>query len=272
MSIHPSGFHEIFFSFWRHRQLIAQMVKRGVLGRYRGSFFGLLWSFATPIMMLAVYTFVFSVVFQARWGAVAGSRVDFALVLFAGLIVFNLFAECISAAPTLILSNANYVKKIVFPLEILPWVTLGSALFHAGISLVVLLVALLLTGSSLTVSALLLPLIIAPLLLMIVGLCWLLASFGVFVRDVGQIVGMILTVLMFLSPIFFPVSALPEGVRSWLVLNPLAFVIEQARDVLIWGRYPNWSGLVIYSICALIFAWVGFFWFQKTRKGFADVI
>ncbi len=272
MSKHPCGFPEVFSSFWRHRQLIAQMVRREVLGRYRGSFFGLLWSFVNPVLMLTVYTFVFSVVFQARWGIGTGSKFEFALVLFAGLIVFNLFAECISAAPGLILGNVNYVKKVVFPLEILPWVSLGSALFHAGISLAVLLAALVLAGTQVPATALLLPAVIAPLLLLIIGACWLLASVGVFVRDIGQVVSMALTVLMFMSPIFYPASALPEEVRNWLFLNPLTFVIEQARDVLIWGKLPDWQGLVAYAGCALLFAWAGFFWFQKTRKGFADVV
>jgi lipopolysaccharide transport system permease protein len=197
---------------------------------------------------------------------------EFALVLFAGLIVFNLFAECVSAAPNLVVSNTNYVKKVVFPLEILPWVTLGSALFHGGISLLVLVAALLFAGMPLTASAWLTPLVVAPLLLLIIGLCWLLASIGVFVRDVSQMVGMVLTVLMFMSPIFYPVSALPEGVRVWLFLNPLSFIIEQVREVLIWGHAPDWAGLGLYALCALAVAWAGFVWFQKTRKGFADVL
>ena len=269
----PSSYlAEPFVNFWQHRSLIMQLVKREVLGRYRGSFFGLLWSFVNPVLMLTVYTFVFSVVFQARWGVASSSRFEFALVLFAGLIVFNLFAECVSAAPGLILGNVNYVKKVVFPLEILPWVSLGSALFHACISLAVLLAALVLAGMQVSATTLLLPAVIAPLLLLIIGAAWLLASVGVFVRDIGQVVSMALTVLMFMSPIFYPASALPEGVRNWLFLNPLTFIIEQTRDVLIWGKLPDWPGLTAYAACELSFTWAGFFWFQKTRKGFADVI
>ena len=155
--------------------------------------------------------------------------------------------------------------------EILPWVTLGSALFHAGISLGVLVIFQLLVAS-VPWTILLLPVVILPLLLLIMGVSWWLASIGVFIRDVGQFVGMLLTVLMFMSPIFYPVSALPESVRGWLFLNPLTFIIEQARDVAIWGKLPDWGGLALYTLFAMMAAWAGLFWFQKTRKGFADVL
>lgn len=257
---------------WQHRHLILQMVRREILGRYRGSVFGLVWSFVNPVLMLTVYTFVFSVVFQARWGGETGGKFEFALVLFSGLMVFNLFAECLNQAPCLILSNANYVKRVVFPLEILSWVSLGSAVFHAGISLLVLLVAMGLTGQPVGGMALCLPLVILPFLWLTLGLSWLLASVGVFLRDVGQVVGMALTVLMFMSPIFYPASALPASMRGWLFLNPLTFVIEQVRNVLVWNRAPDWIGLGEYALVTLGVMWLGFFWFQKTRKGFADVV
>ena len=160
---------------------------------------------------------------------------------------------------------------MIFPLEILPWVTLGSALFHAGISLAVLVIFLAFVAS-VPWTILLLPVIILPLMLLIMGVSWLLASIGVFIRDIGQFVGLMITVLMFMSPIFYPVSALPESVREWLFLNPLTFIIEQARDLIIWGKLPDWYGLAIYFVFALMVAWAGLFWFQRTRKGFADVI
>jgi len=272
MSPNKAALPDIFFSLSRHAGLTRQMVKREVLGRYRGSFLGLLWSFVNPVLMLTVYTFVFGIVFQARWGHGSGDRLEFALVLFAGLIVFNLFAECLTRAPGLVLSNVNYVKKVIFPLEILPWVSLGSALFHAAVSLGVLLLFLLLTGHGLMWTVWLLPIVLAPFLLLIQGLSWLLASIGVFVRDIGQVVGMAMTVLMFMSPIFYPADALPAVIRPWLFLNPLTFVIEQSRDVLIWGKLPDWTGLAVYALIALAVAWLGLFWFQKTRKGFADVL
>lgn len=248
------------------------MVKREVIGRYRGSFLGLLWSFVNPVLMLTIYTFVFGFVFKARWGQENTDKYEFALVLFTGLIVFNLFSECISRAPGLILGNVNYVKKVIFPLEILPWVALGSALFHAGISLGVLFIFLTAIGHGFSWTMLWLPVILLPFLLLIMGLSWLLASIGVFIRDVGQLVGMTLTVLMFMSPIFYPLSALPESVSYYLFLNPLTLVVEQVRNILIWGQQPNWSYLAIYSIIAIVFAWFGLLWFEKTRKGFADVL
>ncbi|PXW87649.1 lipopolysaccharide transport system permease protein [Nitrosomonas sp. Nm84] len=251
------------------------MIKREVIGRYRGSFLGLLWSFINPILMLAVYTFVFSVVFKVRLDQGTGIYDDkfaFALLLFAGLILFNLFSECVSRAPGLILANVNYVKKIIFPLEILPWVALGSALFHAGISFLVLLIFLLIIDHPIHWTLIYLPIIVFPFLLLIMGLSWLLASIGVFVRDVGQFIGLILTVLLFMSPIFYPASALPESVRDYLFLNPLTFIIEQTRGVILHGQSPDWLGLIVYYLIALSVAWTGLMWFEKTRKGFADVL
>lgn len=263
---------EMFASLWRHWGLIKASTKREVLGRYRGSVLGIFWSFANPLFMLAVYTFVFSTVFKARWTGGSGSKIEFALVLFAGLIVFNLFAECINRAPSVILSNVNYVKKVVFPLEILPFVGLLSALFHAAVSLAVWLLAYLFLVGIPQVTVLYLPLIIFPLLLFIMGLSWALASLGVFLRDVAQFVNIAMTVIMFLSPIFYPVTALPEAYREILSLNPLVPAIEQARAVLYFGVTPNFSALVVYWIVTLFVAWLGFSWFQKTRKGFADVL
>jgi lipopolysaccharide transport system permease protein len=254
-----------------------QLVRRDIAGRYRGSALGILWSLLTPLFMLAVFTFVFGTVFKARWqpGGADGaepSMAEFAIVLFAGLIVFQLFAEVINRAPALICTNVNYVKKVVFPLEILPVVALGSAVFHAAVSLVVLFVFMLVAMGYMPWTALLFPLVLAPFLLLILGLAWFLASLGTYVRDIGQLLGPLVTALMFLSPIFFPRSALPEWIRPWAVLNPVALPVEQAREVLIWGRMPDWTGLALYSIVALVVAGLGYAWFQKTRKGFADVL
>jgi len=233
---------------------------------------GILWSFFNPIFMLIVYTFVFSVVFKARWNAGSESKTEFALVLFAGLIMFNLFAECVNRAPSLILSNVNYVKKVVFPLEILPVVSLGAALFHSLISLGVWLVAYAMLFGVPHITVLLWPLIIFPLLLFIMGMTWILASLGVYLRDVSQFIGIVTTVLMFMSPIFYPVDALPEAYRHLLLLNPLTSAIEQARGVLFWGKTPDLTILSGYLLGAILVALLGFAWFQKTRKGFADVL
>jgi len=260
-------------SLWRNRQLIVQMSRREVAGRYKGSVVGLAWSFFNPVLMLAVFTFVFSVVFQARWG-VGGeeTKTQFAVVLFVGMIVHGLLAEVLNRSPGLILGNVNYVKKVVFPLEILPVVSMGAALFHSLISFGVLLLAFALFNGYLHLTAILAPLVVLPLVILTLGLAWMLASLGVFLRDVGQTIGIITTILLFLAPVFYPISALPEAMRPWIMANPLTFIIEQAREVLIWGRFPNWIGLGLYTLIAMAVAWAGFAWFQKTRKGFADVL
>ena len=263
---------EMVSSFWRNRSLLKILVQREVVGRYRGSMMGILWSFFNPVLLLAVYTFVFSVVFKARWNGGSDSKAEFALILFAGLIVFNLFAECVNKAPALILINVNYVKKVVFPLEILPWVPLGSALFHAAISLGVWLLVYLAVYGMPPATALLLPLVMLPLPLLIAGLCWLLAALSVYLRDIAQFVGILTTVLMFLSPIFYPPAALPEDYRHLLLLNPLTTAIQQVRDVLFWGKLPDPAALAWYLLGSAAIAWGGFAWFQKTRKGFADVL
>jgi lipopolysaccharide transport system permease protein len=263
---------EMVASLWRHRALVQVLVQREVIGRYRGSVLGILWSFFNPVFMLVIYTFVFSVVFKARWNAGSDSKTEFALVLFAGLIIFNLFSECANRAPGLILANVNYVKKVVFPLEILPWIALGSAMFHALISLVVWLVAYLILFGVPHATVLLLPLVLLPLMLFIMGLTWALASLGVYLRDVAQFMGMLVTVLMFLTPIFYPVSSLPEQYRQFLLVNPLTPAVEIARDILFWGKVPDFSLLALYTLGTALIAWLGFAWFQKTRKGFADVL
>ncbi len=269
----PTSLSALCKSLWRNRQLIVQMTQREVVGRYKGSAMGLAWSFFNPVFMLAVYTFVFSMVFKARWGMGDNeSKTQFAVVLFVGMIVHGLFAEVINRAPNLILANVNYVKKVVFPLEILPVISMGAALFHSLISLGVLLVAFFIFNGYLHWTAVLAPLVVLPLVILTLGLAWMLASVGVFLRDVGQSVGIITTVMMFLTPVFYPITALPEKVRPWIMANPLTFIIEQMREVLIWGHLPNWTGLALYTLAAIAVAWAGYAWFQKTRKGFSDVL
>lgn len=263
---------EMLASLWRHRELIKASAKREVLGRYRGSTMGLLWSFFNPLFMLAVYTFVFSEVFKARWSAGSESKSEFALVLFAGLMVFNLFAECINRAPGLIITNVNYVKKVVFPLEILPFVAMLSALFHGAVSLGVWLLAYQVLLGIPHPTVFFLPLVIIPFILFIMGLSWMLASLGVYLRDVSQFISILTTVIMFLSPIFYPASTLPEAYRYLIYVNPLTPVIEQTRALLYFGMPLDFTMLAAYWLASFIIAWLGFAWFQKTRKGFADVL
>lgn len=259
-------------SMWTNRALTYQMIKREVVGRYQGSAMGLLWSFFNPLLMLAVYTFVFSEVFKARWAGGTDSKTEFALVLFAGLMIFNLFSECINKAPSLILSNVNYVKKVIFPLEILPVVALGSAAFHFLISLGVWLVFYFIFFGLPPVTIFQLPLITLPMLVLTLGFSWFLASLGVFLRDITQIIAVITSVLLFLSPVFYPLSALPLEYQNALHFSPLTLLIEQTRDAMLWGKMIDWVAWSIMSGVSILIAWLGFAWFQKTRKGFADVL
>lgn len=259
-------------SLVHHRDLLRALAAREILGRYRGSVLGLAWSLLNPLLMLAVYTFVFSVVLQARWPGGTGTRTEFALVLFTALVAYGIFSECVNRAPGLVLGNPNYVTKVVFPLELLPVVSLLSALFHAGISLGVWLGFHLVVQGLPPATALLLPLALLPLLLMVLGLSWFLASLGVFLRDVSQVVGVLTTVLLFLSPIFYAVESVPAEFAAVMRWNPLTPVIEQVRDVLLWGRGLDWAAWSLQVLASALAAWLGFAWFQKTRRGFADVL
>jgi lipopolysaccharide transport system permease protein len=272
-AVQPTSFTALAQSLWNNRRLIGQLTRREVVGRYRGSAFGLAWSFFNPVFMLVIYTFVFSVVFKARWGVGGNeSKTQFAVVLFVGMIVHGLFAEVLNRASGLVLSNVNYVKKVVFPIEVLPVVAMGASLFHGLISLGVLLIAFVLFNGYLHWTVVFTPLVLLPLVIVTLGLAWMLASLGVFIRDVGQTMGIVMTVILFVSPVFYPVSALPEKFRPWIMANPLTFIIEQARDVIVWGHVPDFVGLGIYTLAATGVAWAGYAWFQKTRKGFADVL
>ncbi len=260
-------------TFWRNRHLLWQLTKRDVAGRYRGSFMGVWWSLVIPLVMLAVYTFVFSEVFQARWGGATGQgRGQFAVMLFIGIIIHGFFCECLIRAPQLITANPSYVKRVVFPLEVLAVSTLASAFFHLGVNLLVLLAGALLLGQPVTWSAAWLPLVLAPLAVASLGVVWFLAGLGVYVRDVTQVTGVLATLLLFASPVLYPLSAVPERFRLILWFNPLTLIIEQARRVFLAGQPPDWSIWSLYLACALAFSWLGFWWFQRARKGFADVI
>lgn len=269
---HESSPLEMFKSALRNRSLIFQMTKREVIGRYRGSMLGIAWSFFNPLIMLAVYTVVFSTVFQAKWGVGSDSKTEFALVLFIGMIVHGILAESMNNSPSLMLRNISYVKKVVFPLEILPWIVMGSTLFHALISVIVWSLFYIVVNHSFQWTSIFLPLVFLPLVLLSLGVSWMLASLGVYIRDIGQITGVLTTILLFMSPIFYPASRLPEPYQAIIYLNPLTFFIEQARDVLMWGNMPNFTGMVIAYLISILVAWIGFVWFQKTRQGFADVL
>lgn len=269
---HSPTLRELLISPWRHRDLLWDLTKRDFIGRYKGSMLGVLWSLFNPLLMLAIYTFVFSVAFKAKWGAGEESKVAFAIVLFSGMIIHGFFAECLNRSPGLIISHANYVKKVVFPLEILPWMALLSALMHLLVSLGVLLVFCLLAGLTVHVGTLFIPIILIPLILIMLGLSWLLAALGVYLRDLSQAIGMATTVALFLAPVFYPIDALPEAYQALLTWNPITLPIMQLRDLILWDKPIQWASWAISLAVGMVVCQVGFWWFQKTRRGFADVI
>lgn len=262
----------IMGSIYRNRDLVLSLIWREVAGRYRGSIMGVLWAFINPLLMLTVYAFVFGVVFKARWSRGEGSQSEFALILFAGLMVYNVFAECINRAPMLVVENANYVKKVVFPLEVLPVVMLGGALFHFLVSLLVWLIGYLCLLGVPHVTGLLLPLVLLPLMLLTLGVSWFLASLGVYLRDIRQVVGVFTSVLLFISPIFYAMESLPKSFHILLLINPITMVVEWVRSILVFGENIDWVGWIGYMLIASAVFFMGGWWFQKTRKGFSDVL
>lgn len=253
--------------------LVYTLAVRDIQARYRGSALGILWALLVPLAMLVIYTFVFSVVFKARWPALEGQeQAGYALVLFAGLIAHGLLAETLSQAPTLVSSQANLVKKVVFPLQALAWVPLISGLFHFAISLLVLLAVQWWLDVPFQLSILLLPIVLLPLVFLCLGVCWFLSALGVFFRDISHVVTLAVTALLFGSGVFFPISTLPSAIQSWLWLNPLAVVIEQLRGVVLFGVLPDWSVWGLTTFICWIFSLLSLRWFAATRKGFADVL
>jgi lipopolysaccharide transport system permease protein len=256
----------------RNRGLLLELVKRDFIGRYKGSVMGVAWSLFHPLLMLAIYTVVFSVAFKARWGLAGDGEIAFAIVLFSGMIVHGFFAECLNRAPELVSSRPNYVKKVVFPLEILPWMALCSALLHLLVSLGVLLVFCLIADVPVHAGTLLVPVVLLPLLLQTLGLSWMLAALGVYLRDLSQGMTMVTTVALFLAPVFYPIDSLPPTFRAFIVCNPITLPILQLRDVMLWGKPIHWDAWAASTIIGALVSYAGYWWFQKTRSGFADVL
>lgn len=260
-------------NLWRQRELTAQLIKREILQRYKGSYLGIVWSFVTPLVMLLVYTFIFSVIFQTRWSRVnTGSHIDYALPLFAGLLVFNIFSEALLAAPRIIVETPNYVKKVVFPLELLPISALGASLIHSIFSLAILLLGVVVIWGVLPWTLLLLPIVYFPLILLCLGLSWFLASLGVFIRDISHLLDVGIRILFFLTPIVYPISMVPDRFHNLLYLNPLTYIVEYFQGVILWGQSPNWNQFLLVVVGSFVVCMLGYIWFMKTKKFFADVI
>ena len=258
-------------ALWRHRSLVLELARREFSGRYQGSFGGAAWSFAQPLFLLAVYTLAFGVIFNARWGF-AGGTGDYALMLFAGLIVFNVFSECLLKSTTLVSANPNYVKKVIFPLEVLPWVMAVTAIAHALIGIGVWFLGYLVLHGMPRPAALLFPLVLVAVFPLLLGIGWLLSALGLIVRDVGQLMAMLSHALLFLTPIFYSIDAVPPLLQGVLLLNPLTFVVEQLRAVLYLGQPPLLRGLATYFLLSCLFAALSLAFFRRLRPRFADFV
>jgi lipopolysaccharide transport system permease protein len=259
-----------------NRGLLASLIRRDIELRYKGSSFGLVWYVLNNLVVLFVYTLVFKNVFKARWPAVDGANSDstgnFTLMLFCGLIIFNFVNECLTKAPSLIISNPNYVKKVVFPLEILAVVTIGTAAFNALVAYVVLVAMAFFLGVWPAGTFFLAPLVLVPLVPLVLGFSWFLAAVSVYVRDVVQVVPLFTTVMLFTAPVFFPISAVPVEFQYLTAWNPLTVPIEQFRAFVFGGPWQTITALAGSTIVGLGIAWLGFAWFEVTKRGFADVL
>lgn len=249
------------------------MLRREIQQRYRGSQLGFLWAFVYPIMMLLVYTFVFGMVMRVKWGVVGQDNLGFGLILFAGLLLHGLLGEVLISAVGLIRGNQQFVKKVVFPLPLLNLVTISAALFHTCLGTLILVAMVLATGGSLYWTALLAPIVILPFIVFLLGMSYFVAVLGVYVRDLSQFIGVLVTVLLFLGPIVYPFEQIPVSIQAYVLwFNPLTIVVEQFRAVLLFGQLPNWELLGIYTVLAVLMFIVGTWFFNKTRDGFADVV
>ncbi|MDD2109861.1 ABC transporter permease [Pseudomonas plecoglossicida] len=261
----------IWTAHFKYFDLVKQLVRRDVGLRFKGAILGVLWPLITPLMTLGMYAMVFGYFLPSRWPGVDGIT-GFALVLFPGLIVFNFFAECVNRAPTLITTNPNFVKKVVFPIELLIWVPIGSAAFQLGLSFIAWGIIALIMNGGLHWTVVFFPLVLAPLVICLLGVVWFLSALGVFLRDIAQLTLVITQALMFLSPVLYPLDKLPTWALQLLMLNPLTFIVNQVREILIYGNMPDFQGLLIYAVAAFIVCVLGLRFFRVVRHGFADVL
>ena len=255
-----------------HLELYFHLVTREIESRFKGSFLGVFWIILVPILSLSVYTLVFGKIFEIRWNSSDINQFELASLMYCGLLLFQFFSESINQALSSIVINSNYVKKVVFPLYLLPAVKVGAALFHSFIGFIVLSVLIYFTNGKLHLTSLYIFLVFIPLILFTLGLSWILASLCVYFRDISHGIGIIISLLLFLCPIFYPVEAIPENLKSIIYLNPLTTLIEEARNVIFWGETLNFKVLFVFFIFSICFSLLGKKWFEKTEKGFVDVL
>ncbi len=262
--------HPIYLA--RHRYLVAQLIRRDILARYQGSMLGIGWGLLSPLLILAAYTFVFRGVFKTRWPGGSDSTSEFVLQLFAGLLIFNLFSDLLGRAPRIVLDQPNLVKRVVFPLEVLSWVAVGAVMFHALLALAILLGAAVGLGTPLTPWVFAVPLVLACTVPVLLGLGWLLSGLGVFLRDIGHVIGPAVSMLLFISPVLYPTQALPPVFERLLWINPLTVPIENLRRLVLHGLPPDWTALASYTAIGLVFAFFSYRLFERIRPAFADEV
>ena len=255
---------------WVNRDLLLKMAQRDINSKYYGSAFGLIWATATPIVLMGAYWFVLGRMLKASWPNLAPGQ--YPLLIFIGIIIHVFFSEVLGRASHLVESHRTYVKKVVFPLGILSGITVLSACFHLMISLGILAAAQLVLSGAIPSTWVLLPFILLPFALMCLGMSWLLSSLSVYIRDLQQVVPLLLTVSMFLSPIFFPMEGLPANVQTLFLLNPVTIPVEMSRKVVLFGQWPEPGLMAMYWLVAILVLFVGATWFRFSQKGFADVI
>ncbi len=251
---------------------LQQLIVRNIALRYRGSLLGLLWSFVQPLMMLCIYTFVFGCVFRARWGVEHETSSAFAVIMFCGVAFYTLFSESVMANCSVILYNPNYVKKVIFPLELLPFAQVCSTFLIGLVWILLLFLGVVFIYGRISWNMLFMPLLLTPLFLLTCGICYLVASLSVYIRDTPYVVGVLLQITFFMTPIFYPVEAVPEKYRLPLQLNPMTLMIDEVRRVFIYGVPLNWRLWAVSMLVSMLTYHLGFVWFHKTKRGFADVL
>lgn len=270
------GKHRLIWDFyspmWRHRHLLRRLVFREIQSQYRGTVLGFFWYLIEPLCKLAIYTFIFSGVMRMRFSSDSSSPFQYALLVFSGLLLFNILSTCITKSVSTIRKNQIFVKQMAFQTELLPIALVIVALLNAGLSLLILLVFYQVAMGGVPATAFMFAIVIIPIVLWGLGISWILASLGVFFQDITPMAPMISQVLLFLSPIFYPLAAVPEKVRWAIALNPIATVITMSREVLFQGVVPNGAVLLAHIVGSWLFAVVGYTWFMKTKKRFADVL
>ncbi|MDQ7785796.1 MAG: ABC transporter permease [Desulfomonilaceae bacterium] len=264
---------KLFSYLIRHREIIFLFAWREFEGNYKGTYLGLVWAFLSPLMSLAVYFFVFSIVLGARFASIEGAgRADFALILFGGIVVYNIFAVSASKAPLAIAEQLSFVKKVVFPLELLPVAALGASLLNAALGLLMLIPALVIFSPKISSTLYLFPLVLVTMTVFSLGVSWFLGSLGVFAKDLGQAMTILLQLLFFATPVIYPLSAVPESLQLPMRLNPLTTILENTRRTLVMGEGLEWGWWALITLFSLLFMQFGYVWFMKTRRYFADVM